>query len=374
MNCATHNDTAAVAFCRTCGKPLCANCTATPRSRLLRALSRSSFGGYDTGCWVRTSASCLSTSDNIACNQAFERWSESHSRRHPGWILSFRSGRGLLLSICQRSRAPAHLRIANLRIRSRWKLGRVVRDRHRVFLCLPDHRRRTHGSRSARRPARARSIRLGSSLQYGRTERGKKHSCCRHHPDWIGRAFPAAHHEHLGVRPRPFWPLILIFLGAWMFARAWGMIGSHPPGCTCASCRVRKAVGMNCTCDRCRMRKIMGPAILMTIGTLFLLQSVNIASFDRTWPAILLVIGVVKLLQSNASSPDTLARCRQRHRLSRRLQLPTAIESNAVHPRTSIFFFRGGAQCLARCLIPFRRRFRLRFRHVDDVLLPDPWC
>lgn len=27
MNCATHNDTAAIAFCRTCGKPLCANCT-----------------------------------------------------------------------------------------------------------------------------------------------------------------------------------------------------------------------------------------------------------------------------------------------------------------------------------------------------------
>ena len=27
MNCATHNDTAAVAFCRTCGKPLCGACT-----------------------------------------------------------------------------------------------------------------------------------------------------------------------------------------------------------------------------------------------------------------------------------------------------------------------------------------------------------
>src|SRR5580692_11927555 len=27
MNCATHSDIAAVAFCRTCGKPLCANCT-----------------------------------------------------------------------------------------------------------------------------------------------------------------------------------------------------------------------------------------------------------------------------------------------------------------------------------------------------------
>src|SRR3954454_4554784 len=27
MNCATHSDTAAVGFCRTCGKPLCNQCT-----------------------------------------------------------------------------------------------------------------------------------------------------------------------------------------------------------------------------------------------------------------------------------------------------------------------------------------------------------
>jgi hypothetical protein len=84
-----------------------------------------------------------------------------------------------------------------------------------------------------------------------------------------------------------FWPLILIFLGVWMFARQWGMVGPHRAGCPC---------------DRCRMRKIMGPAMLLTIGMLFLLQSLNVASFDRTWPAILLVVGVVKLLQSNASS------------------------------------------------------------------------
>jgi hypothetical protein len=97
------------------------------------------------------------------------------------------------------------------------------------------------------------------------------------------------------------WPLILIGLGAWMFTRAWG-VGAHPADCTCPTCRMRKAVGMNCYCDRCRMRKIMGPVLLVTIGTLFLLQSLNVASFDRTWPAILLVIGVVKLLQSNAST------------------------------------------------------------------------
>jgi hypothetical protein len=99
-----------------------------------------------------------------------------------------------------------------------------------------------------------------------------------------------------------FWPLILVFLGAWMFARQWGIIGAHPPDCTCTACRVRKTVGMNCNCDRCRMRKIMGPAMVFTIGMLFLLQSLNVVDFDRTWPAILLVIGVVKLLQSNAST------------------------------------------------------------------------
>src|SRR5258708_29944497 len=27
MNCANHADASAVAYCRTCGKPLCANCT-----------------------------------------------------------------------------------------------------------------------------------------------------------------------------------------------------------------------------------------------------------------------------------------------------------------------------------------------------------
>lgn len=46
----------------------------------------------------------------------------------------------------------------------------------------------------------------------------------------------------------------------------------------------------------------MGPAILVTVGVLFLLDNVSNLEFHRTWPAILLVIGVVKLMQSNASS------------------------------------------------------------------------
>jgi hypothetical protein len=45
----------------------------------------------------------------------------------------------------------------------------------------------------------------------------------------------------------------------------------------------------------------MGPAILVTLGVLFLLDNTSDVGFGKTWPALLLVIGVVKLVQSNAS-------------------------------------------------------------------------
>jgi hypothetical protein len=84
-----------------------------------------------------------------------------------------------------------------------------------------------------------------------------------------------------------YWPLILIGVGVWLFARSWGLVGSH------------RAM---CLCERCRTRRLMGPAIMVTVGVLFLLaENTSRFEFDRTWPAILLVIGVVKLVQSNAS-------------------------------------------------------------------------
>jgi hypothetical protein len=83
-----------------------------------------------------------------------------------------------------------------------------------------------------------------------------------------------------------FWPLILVFLGVWLFAKHWGLLGTS---------RFR------CACEHCRTRKLMGPAVLVTIGVLFLLETTGGMRFGRTWPAILLVIGVVKLVQSNAS-------------------------------------------------------------------------
>jgi Domain of unknown function (DUF5668)/B-box zinc finger len=89
------------------------------------------------------------------------------------------------------------------------------------------------------------------------------------------------------------WPVFLIALGAWLFVRGWGLTGTSAPG--------------RCYCEKCRMRRLTGPAVLFTVGMVFLLDSVGAISAGKTWPAIILVIGIVKLLQNNASSAQHIA-------------------------------------------------------------------
>jgi hypothetical protein len=84
-----------------------------------------------------------------------------------------------------------------------------------------------------------------------------------------------------------FWPLILIAVGGWLFVRNFGLTGQRYSGCQCG---------------RCRTRRLMGPAMVLTIGVLFLLENLDVMSFGRTWPVILLVVGAIKLLQGSASS------------------------------------------------------------------------
>jgi len=56
-----------------------------------------------------------------------------------------------------------------------------------------------------------------------------------------------------------------------------------------------------CRCPRCVSQWIMGPAMLITIGVLFLLEQLGIMYFDRSWPIILLVIGAVQIARRSAS-------------------------------------------------------------------------
>ena len=52
-----------------------------------------------------------------------------------------------------------------------------------------------------------------------------------------------------------------------------------------------------CRCGRCGTRGLMGPAVLITLGVLFLLANRPGFPFERTWPILLIVIGAIKVVR-----------------------------------------------------------------------------
>jgi hypothetical protein len=288
MNCSTHNETAAVAFCRTCGKPLCANCTRDVRGVVycepclaarLEGAAPAGFvplvqPGYNTVVAPVAPLRAVTSGPNPAV----------------AGILAGFFPFGVGAVYCsQYAKGLAHLLIFGLLIfgvdhAGSWDALFGIGIAFFYVYQIID------------------AVRTAKALQEGQPA-----------PDPFGLAQAFS----LGEKYEPtnipvvaivliglgvlfllhtmniwqfgmdrLWPLLLIGLGGWMFAKQFGLVASRRAGCPC---------------DRCRMRKIMGPALLVTVGTLFLLESLNVANFERTWPAILLVIGVVKLLQSNAS-------------------------------------------------------------------------
>ena len=59
---------------------------------------------------------------------------------------------------------------------------------------------------------------------------------------------------------------------------------------------------VRCRCPRCTIRALAGPAVVITIGVLFLLQEVRGGNFDfgNTYPMILVVLGAILLASSLA--------------------------------------------------------------------------
>jgi hypothetical protein len=50
------------------------------------------------------------------------------------------------------------------------------------------------------------------------------------------------------------------------------------------------------------MNSMLVPAILVTVGLLWLLDNLHAIYFHRSWPIILIVLGSIKVLQSSAST------------------------------------------------------------------------
>jgi hypothetical protein len=86
-----------------------------------------------------------------------------------------------------------------------------------------------------------------------------------------------------------FWPLLLIALGVWLLGRRLGWFGSVPV--PRYDFRRHRAMGF------------MGPVMLITIGVLSLSENVGGPSWDRTWPVLLLAGGLTQLMTRRAVPP-----------------------------------------------------------------------
>jgi hypothetical protein len=56
-----------------------------------------------------------------------------------------------------------------------------------------------------------------------------------------------------------------------------------------------------CRCLRCSSSWLMGPAVLITLGILFLLEQLHVMRFQQSFPILLIVIGLVKIAQRSGS-------------------------------------------------------------------------
>lgn len=307
MNCATHPDIAAVAFCRTCGKPLCSNCTRDVRgvvycesclaARLEGSIPAAGFtplsqpytpvaGVVSPGQTAYTPAGGVSPRPSSGPNPAV------------AGILAgfFPFGVGAVYC-AQYAKGLAHLLIFVMFIfalnqSGSWDalfgIGLAFFIVYQIIDAVRTAKALQEGLPAPDPYGLASAFSLGTP-----GEKGESKTIPAAAVILIGLGVLFLLHTmnifEFGLDR--FWPLILIFFGGWMGAKQLGILGQ--------SSAFRR---LQCQCDRCRMRRIMGPAVLVTIGILFLLQSFDVVAFDRTWPAILLVIGIVKLLQSNAST------------------------------------------------------------------------
>jgi len=59
-----------------------------------------------------------------------------------------------------------------------------------------------------------------------------------------------------------------------------------------------------CACRRCTIRALMGPAVIITVGVLFLLDQTRSGSFSfwNTYPVILIVMGIISLAAAASSN------------------------------------------------------------------------
>jgi Domain of unknown function (DUF5668)/B-box zinc finger len=299
MNCATHPDLAAVAFCRTCGRPLCSNCTRDVRGVVYcepclaarlegTAPPAPAAASYPPPPGFMPPAQAPYPPGGTPMPPV--RTSGGPNPAVAGILAGFFPFGVGAVYCSQYAKGLAHLLIFAMLIfasdhAGRWDFVFGIGIAFFYVYQIIDAVRTAHALQAGQAPPDP----YGLSQTFSFGDRGESRNVPAVAIILIGLGVLFLLHTmnifEFGLDR--FWPLLLIFLGGWILAKQWGLVAGRRWGCQC---------------DRCRMRRLTGPAVLMTVGILFQLQTLDVVDIDRTWPAILLVIGIVKLLQSNASS------------------------------------------------------------------------
>ncbi len=299
MNCATHNDVAAVAFCRTCGKPLCQACTRDVRGVIYcenclaaRMEGTQPSPGYTPPATAVPPQTGYQQFMDQGLGLKVPPGPPSGPNPAVAGILAGFFPFGVGAVYCsQYAKGLAHLVIMILLIigvgsNLPWYFITMLGIGIGFFYVyqIIDAVRTAHALQMGQ-PAPdpfglAQTFGTGEKLEAAKVPTGAAVLI------GLGVLFLLHTAGLFEIGTGLFVSLILIFLGVWLFAKQWGLVSGRTG---------------HCYCERCRTRRVMGPAIVTTIGVLMLLDTTSHVGFDKTWPAILLVIGVVKLLQSNAS-------------------------------------------------------------------------
>jgi len=290
MNCANHPDVEKVAFCRTCGKPLCANCTRAVHGVIYcESCLAARLEGVQPNFAPPVAGFVATTPAGVPVpvggpNPALAGVLAGFFPFGVGAVYTGQYAKGL-----------AHLVIFTLLI-----LGASSGSEAMGVVCglgiagfyfyqIIDSVRSARAMQLGQAPPDP--FGLGTTFSAGERVDVSKVPVGALILIGLGVIFLLHTLDIWDFSAHRIWPLVLIGIGGWLLVRRLGLVGEVPPGFD----RVRS----------CK-RGLMGPAVLLTLGFQFLLDSMGVIRFGRTLPLLLVVIGLVKIFQSTAG-PGPLA-------------------------------------------------------------------
>lgn len=279
MNCANHPETAAAAYCRTCGKPLCSSCTRDVKGVIYceNCLAERLTGVHPVTPvtpGLVTPAPVQSSGPNPAVAGIFAGFfpfgvGAVYTGQYAKGLAHLLIFVGLILGM-NHGESVATIAAFTFAFFYVWQIIDAVRTAHALQAGLP-----------APDP-----LGLGQAFGAGERTDTSKIPVAAITLIGLGVLFLLQTMGVFEFNADHVAPICLILLGGWLFARRAGLV--HVDGMT------RR--------DGCRAN-FVGPAVLITLGIVWLVDNFRPVGFFGWVGALLLVIGVAKILQRDGTGP-----------------------------------------------------------------------